>query len=109
MSFGPLIDLSVDGVRPGRTLPLGGRRKATIRVQAPVWARPQVLKVVVDGKVWRETRFGGRGHLDATRVFLLPATARSVLAMVDGPADVGAVTGRAARPLAMSAAVRIGN
>jgi len=108
VSFGPLVDLRVGEGRPGQTLPTSLRQKATVRVQSPAWARPEVLRLIVDGKVFREARLSGKGHLDATRSWTLPAKARWVLAMVDGATDLAPTTGRPARPLATTAAVRFG-
>ena len=108
VSYGPLVDLTVDDARPGQTLPESAKRKATVRVQAPAWARPESLRLIVDGKVAAALRINGTGDLDMTKTFPLPGGARWVLAMVDGTTDVGAATGRSARPMAMTAAVRFG-
>ncbi len=107
VSFGPLVDLEVDGLRPGPPTAAGPAPKATVRVQAASWARPDVLRLYVNGRVARQARVAGSGPLDVTRTFPLPAGARNVVAVVEGERDLSPVIGRRARPLAFTSAVRL--
>ncbi len=108
VGFGPLVDLSVGGARPGGEVVEGAAPLiAEVRVRAPDWARPDVLRLWVDNAVAQTVRLRGRGALDQVHRLRVPAGASWVLAEVDGDTDLSDAVGRPARPFAFTAPVRV--
>jgi hypothetical protein len=106
VSYGPLIDLTVDGVRPGGRAPPRDAYDVRIRVRSSGWRRPAWLDLIVDGETWRRVPVPpGSGPLTLDHRLLLPGgQVRWVLARVDGPPDADGIP-----PLAFTAAVRLGD
>ena len=110
VGFGPLIDLEIDGARPGGTIESAPWLVGRARVMAPAWARPSELRLWLDGEVVQTVHLRpGTGPLDVTHAFRFKgAGARWLLAEVDGPRDLASATGVAGRPFAITAPIRIG-
>ena len=113
VSYGPHLDVEVGGARPGGTAIAASRYAVRVRVRAAAWARPDTLDLVVDGHTWLRVPLGDAAPagipLDVTRQFTLPADAGGwVIVRVDGAASGEAAYGRPVRPLAWTAAVRLG-
>lgn len=101
-SMGPLVVLDLGAVTgPGREL--------TVRVAAPDWARPSMLELHSDaGPGQRVELPSGKGPLDFSRTLPIPPGATWLVAVVDGPRRANALYPAGVRPLAVSAALRLG-
>ena len=117
VSYGPLLDLEVNGVRPGQTVPAAIKHEIKVRVRAASWNRPERLAIWVDGQPWKQVklptpRAARPKPLDITHQFVLPGTAghRWLMAVADGPGNLGRIygmSGASVRPLAFTGAIRL--
>lgn len=99
LSRGPLLDLEVDGVRPGGHLTRAPRHTVTVRVQAAEHLRPSRLRLMADGRPAAELRLPGTGPLDRTWRLQIPGAKRWIA--------LYALSDPGARPVAITGAVRV--
>lgn len=90
VTYGPIVDLEVDGTRPGGTAGERGTHTVKVRMQAPSWLRPEVLELHgADGvlRTLKITRPKGRQAraLDYSRTITLATDSPFLFAVLDGP------------------------
>lgn len=82
-SFGPLIDLNVDGKRPGQAVTPAESHAVIIGIDAAAAHRPRRVRVFADGKVVAQKRLSAKGPMHQSAVFTIKGPVKSLFAAVD--------------------------
>lgn len=94
-SFGPILDLTVDGARAGSAIAPAASHTVTVGIDASAAHRPVRLRIFADGTLAAEKRLSASGALSTTVSLKIEGPARTVVAVVDSATNPAAfaVTG----------------